>query len=350
MNILITGGCGFIGSNLAVALRGDGHKVTCLDNLLRRGSEILLNRVREYGSTFIHGDIRQPEDLDRIAGDFDLMIEASAEPSVLVGSAGADARFMLNNNLSGSINCFEWARERRVPVLFLSTSRVYPYDRINACTFEEKETRYELVEGPPGCSVDGISIEFPLPGARSLYGATKLCSELILQEYAAQYDLPCIINRCGVVAGPWQLGKVDQGVFTYWLAAHYFNRPLRYIGFGGQGKQVRDVLHVEDLVDLIRMQIEQIEGCRGQIFNAGGGRLANLSLLETTALCRELTGNAPEIGSDPETRPADVIWYVTENVSAQERFGWSPRRDGRKILGDIFEWLKSHEDCMKAIL
>ena len=107
----------------------------------------------------------------------------------------------------------------------------------------------------PGASPAGIAEDFPLEGARTLYGATKLAAELLVAEYADAFGLQAVIDRCGVIAGPWQMGKVDQGVFTYWMLAHHFGRPLRYIGYGGAGKQVRDLLHVDDLVDLVDEQL-----------------------------------------------------------------------------------------------
>jgi CDP-paratose 2-epimerase len=347
--LLITGGCGFVGSNLAVVLADAGHDVVCFDNLSRRGSEILLARVLEHGCRFVHGDIRNAEDFEKLRDDFDVLVECSAEPSVLVGSEGRDARYMINNNLAGSINCFEFARMRGSAVLFFSSSRIYPYSRINSLSFEELETRFEYAGDAPGVGHDGISVDMPLGGYRSLYGATKLSAEYILQEYAANYGVPAIIDRCGVIAGPWQLGKVDQGVFTYWLAAHYFGRDLKYIGFGGKGKQVRDLLHIDDLADLVKLQIDAIGDHRGTIFNAGGSRTANLSLAETTAICRELTGNAPAIAPDPNDRPADVIWYITDNRGI-ETFGWQPRRDGAQVLADTYTWLHEHESLFKSVL
>jgi CDP-paratose 2-epimerase len=349
MTILITGGCGFIGSNLAVTLAQSGHRVVTFDNLARLGSERLRERVLAHGCSSIHGDIRSPEDLERLRNSFDLLIECSAEPSVLVGSQGSDARFMINNNLNGSVNCFEFARTRRIPVLFMSTSRVYPYNTINQCTFSEEATRFELAAPMTGISSNGISTATPLPGIRSLYGATKLASELLLQEYSAQYDLPSLINRCGVIAGPWQLGKVDQGVFTHWLAAHYFKRPLHYIGFGGQGKQVRDLLHIQDLTELIVRQVETINGFRGEIFNVGGSRVANLSLRETSAICSSLTGHSLEIGSIPETRPADLKWYITDNGTTEATFNWHPKRSPATILSDTFNWLHEHEATFRPL-
>ena len=145
--VLITGGCGFIGSNLAVAFRRRGDRVVALDNLSRRGSEILQNRVLQAGAEFVRGDIRNPKDLDQVAGPVDLMIECSAEPSVLVGVDGNDAEFMVQNNLVGSLHCFEFARKRRAPVIFLSTSRVYPYDLLNRQEVVAVSPRYEANPG-----------------------------------------------------------------------------------------------------------------------------------------------------------------------------------------------------------
>ncbi|MBF0522279.1 MAG: NAD-dependent epimerase/dehydratase family protein [Candidatus Omnitrophica bacterium] len=352
-NILITGGCGFIGSNLAVYFADQGYTVTALDNLSRRGSELLRDRVEARGIKFVLGDVRRSQDLNSLKENFDLMVECSAEPSVLVGTNGQDARYLLDVNLQGAINCFEWARERRVPVIFLSTSRVYPYDQLNACQYKETSTRFEFVDGCAGVSAKGVSLDMPLKGVRSLYGTSKLCAELILQEYAALYDLPSIINRSGVIAGPWQLGKVDQGVFTFWLASHYFKKPLEYIGFGGEGKQVRDLLHVEDLNELIFKQAQCLivdnPKYRGDIFNVGGSCHSNLSLQEATALCSELTGNKLAIGKNLKTRPADVIWYITDNGNTGEIFDWIPKRSAKKILEDTFGWLKEDEADFKKI-
>ena len=222
--VLITGGCGFVGSNVSVRLSLRGDDVTCFDNLSRRGAEILLERIQEHDCRFVYGDVRNDEDLNKLSGDFDAMIECSAEPSVMVGANGNDAYFMVNNNLIGSIKCFEFCRKNRIPVIFLSTSRVYPYDAINSLVFEEIETRFVYSDNKESVSEKGITTGFDLRGLRSLYGATKLSSEFILREYSHNYDLPCIINRCGVIAGPWQLGKVDQGVFTYWIANHFFKK------------------------------------------------------------------------------------------------------------------------------
>lgn len=347
--VLITGGCGFIGSNLAVAFRKRGDRVVALDNLSRRGSEILKNRLLEAGAEFVRGDIRNPQDLDQVAGPVDLMIECSAEPSVLVGIDGNDAEFMVQNNLVGSLHCFEFARKRKAAVIFLSTSRVYPYDGLNRQEYREEATRFSPAAASAGFRPEGVGLDFPMDGARSLYGATKLASEIMLQEYSRQYDLPAVITRCGVVAGPWQLGKQDQGVFTYWLVSHMLKRPLSYIGFGGQGKQVRDLLHIDDLVDLVLLQAGRIAEFRGDVFPAGGSAFSSLSLQEATVLCQRLTGHRIPVSAQPENRPADVIWFLTDNQRTTERLGWKPVRDAETILRDIRDWLLAHPDLTAAI-
>ena len=348
-SILITGGCGFIGSNLAITLAAQGHRIAVVDNLSRRGSEVILRRIQEHGIAFHHGDIRNREDLARLPDGFETLIECSAEPSVMAGARGDDARRMISNNLSGAIECFEFAREREMAILFLSTSRVYPYTRINDAHYDEMATRY-VPSKDSEVPQAGIPVSFPLDGSRSLYGATKLAGELLLQEYGAAYSVPSLILRCGVVAGPWQLGKVDQGVFTFWLASHHFGRPLSYIGFDGKGKQVRDLMHVDDLGDLVTTVLPRIRDFRGSVFNAGGSLFSSLSLIETTALCREITGRSIAVGSQKETRPADVIWYVTDNAHTTSTFGWKPKRDAKTILADTHAWMSRHEDQFRSIL
>ena len=156
-------------------------------------------------------------------------------------------------------------------------------------------------------------------GHRTLYGATKLAAELLIEEYRASQGVPAVIDRCGVIAGPWQMGKVDQGVFTHWLLAHHFERPLTYIGFGGEGKQVRDLLHVEDLVDLVERQLLDPDAWDGATVNVGGGRECSLSLRETTEICRELTGNEVPIepvDRDPRGRCPHLPLRLREDSSA----------------------------------
>jgi len=350
--LLITGGAGFVGSNLAVSLasRHPDWDVVALDNLYRRGSELNLSRLEEAGVEFVKGDVREPGDLGRF-GELAALVECSAEPSVMSGVDG-DTSYLVHTNLSGAYNCLEAARRAGAFFLFLSTSRVYPVAPQLQLALEETPTRFELAAEQPvaGASAAGISEQFPLDGARTLYGTTKLAAELLIEEYRAAFGLRAVVDRCGVIAGPWQMGKVDQGVFTHWMLAHHFERPLKYIGFGGEGKQVRDLLHVEDLVDLVERQLLDPGAWDGRTVNAGGGRECSLSLRETTEICRELSGNEVPIEPLAETRAGDVPVYLSDCARLFGLDEWRPRRGARQVLADIHEWIAGDEERIAAAL
>ena len=352
MRVLVTGGAGFVGANLSLQLAGrhSDWKVVAFDNLHRRGSELNVPRLREAGVAFAHGDVREPSDLDEI-GEIDALVECSAEPSVLAGlDSGAD--YLVKTNLLGAHHCLELARKRGAQLVFLSTSRVYPVEQQNELNYREEASRFELEPEQPfeGVSEQGISERFPLDGERTLYGATKLAAELLITEYAAAFGLRAVVDRCGVIAGPWQMGKVDQGVFTHWMLSHYFNRELTYLGYGGQGKQVRDLISIDDVVDLVEHQLLHSEHWAGFVGNVGGGREISLSLVETTQLCRQLTGNTIQIASDSRTRKGDVPIYLSDCNLLYGHTDWRPRRVPQQILEAIFLWIREHERAVERAL
>ncbi len=350
--ICITGGAGFVGSNLALAFKRAHPKIEIIafDSLKRRGSELALDRLRAHGIRFQHGDIRCPEDLETLPA-FDLLLDCSAEPSVQAGATGSPA-YVLHTNLTGTIHCLEAARLRGAAVLFLSTSRIYPMDRLNALHHTESATRFawKADEGLPGLSAEGVAEDFPLPGVRSFYGASKLASEMLLQEYANAYGVKALINRCGVIAGPYQMGKVDQGVVTLWVARHLFGKPLSYNGYGGVGKQVRDVMHVDDVAALLLKQCSSLTAWDGRVYNVGGGNAISTSLLELTALCEEVTGNKIAIASVPETSPMDIRIYVTDARRVMRDYNWKPERSLRDIVTDVHRWIASDRARLEPIL
>lgn len=348
-HVLITGGCGFIGSTLARRFRGEGWDVTCFDNLRRRGSEHILPHLQSAGCRFVHGDIRRPDDLALLRDDYQLLVDCCAEPSVLAGREGHDAHALVSINLGGTLELAEFARVRRLPFIFLSTSRVYPYQALEALPRRAADTRFEVPAVPPHVTDQGLLPTFPLDGPRTLYGASKLASELLLREYAEAFDLPVLINRCGVVAGPWQLGKVDQGFLTYWMAAHLFGRPLTYLGYDGTGRQVRDILHADDLADLLLAQAARAAEFRGQVFHAAGGVAHSVSLLETTLLCRAISGRDTPMGGSAQGRPADVAWLALDSRATRQAFGWSPSRDPRQTLEDIHRWLNGEGAALRGL-
>jgi len=352
MKILITGGAGFVGSSLAIALKTNypDYQLLALDNLKRRGSELNLSRLKKADVEFVHGDIRNKEDFDALPA-VDVVIEASAEPSVLAGLDGTPD-YLINTNLFGTVNCLNYALKHKAAFVFLSTSRVYPIKTLESLNFVEEETRFALADEQPvpGASAKGIAENFPLDGPRSLYGTTKLASELLIQEYNEFYDLKTVINRCGVITGPWQMGKVDQGVMVLWVAKHYFQQQLGYFGYGGTGKQIRDMLHVADLYRLIDWQLHNLEKVNGQILNVGGGLESSASLQELTTICQEVTGHTIPIKAVEETRTADIRLYVTDNTKVTQLTGWRPEIGIKQIVGEIAEWLKENEADLAPIL
>jgi CDP-paratose 2-epimerase len=351
--ILITGGAGFAGSTVAIALKQyfPSARVIALDNLRRRGSELNLLRLAQADVQFVHGDIRTREDLLTLLPEAPgLLVECSAEPSAQAGYGGSP-EYVIQTNLVGSFHCLELARHTKADVIFMSTSRVYPFEALNDLPFIEEETRFTLAAEPtmPGASAVGISELFPLAGARSLYGMTKLAAELMVEEYADAYGMRYVINRCGLLTGPWQMAKVDQGVMVLWMAAHYFRRSLSYIGFEGTGKQVRDVLHIDDCCDLLVDQIRHFALYSGRCYNVGGGLGNSLSLQETTRLCAEITGNTIPISSSATTRPADVRLYISDHRLISSVNGWRPRRNTCSTLTDILHWLRQEEQKVRPL-
>src|SRR5262245_15410643 len=351
--VLVTGGAGFVGSNLALAFKRNRSTamVMVLDNLKRRGSELALARLGASGVKFMHGDVRISDDLAAI-GPVDLLIEASAEPSVHAGYDG-NPNYLIHSNLVGAVNCLEHARRYGSAIVFLSTSRVYPIAPLRALPLERAATRFVLRADTDvaGVTSAGISERFPLRGNRSLYGATKLAAELLIEEYKAMYGVRALVNRCGVISGPWQMGKVDQGFVVLWMARHLFGGSLNYMGFGGEGFQVRDVLHVDDLYDLVAKQLAEVNRHSAQAFyNVGGGMANSVSLRELTQFCQELSGKRIAIGQIAETRDADIPFYVSDCAAVQKAADWKPERKLSVLLENVWQWLVDHRDQLEPIL
>ena len=351
MRVLVTGGAGFVGGNLCVALaaRRSDWELVAFDNLHRAGSELNVPRLRAAGVTFVEGDVRDVDALNGV-GPIDALVEASAEPSVLAGvTDGVD--YLVGTNLVGAFQCLELCRRHGAQLVFLSTSRVYPVAALRDVSYSETDTRFAIdaVQAQGGVSEAGVSERFSLDGARTLYGATKLAAELLVTEYAATFGVRTVVNRCGVIAGPWQMGKVDQGVVAHWVLAHRFRRALTYIGYGGTGKQVRDVLHVDDLVELVVEQLDDPGHWAGRTFNVGGGVEVSVSLRELTTLCRELTHVEVDVTPAGEQRPGDVPIYVSDCSELFAHTAWRPQRTPRDIVKDIVAWVDTNEDALRQL-
>lgn len=348
--ILVTGGAGFVGSYICLKLKEEfaNVEVIAFDNLSRKGSQLNISRLESHGIRFIRGDVRNKKDLDM--NDIDLIIECSAEPSVMAGISSSP-EYLLETNVVGAINCFELARKSSADIIFLSTSRVYPVKRLNELQYEEIETRFTLKDSQKilGASSKGISEAFSLDGVRTLYGATKLSAELLLTEYIENYGIKGVINRCGLISGPWQMGKMDQGIIAYWLAAHIYGNNLSYIGWGGEGKQVRDVLHMNDLWSLLSIQIKDIQLFSGKIYNVGGGLGNSISLLELTNICKELSGDTVGIKHVPNTRAGDIRIYITDNTKIHSQTNWIPKKNVRTTVKEVYKWIIDNKEDLKNV-
>ncbi len=270
MKILITGICGFAGSVIARGLLEhiSGLAITGLDNLCRRGSETNVEPMRALGIDVRIGDIRNEADIAALP-PADWIIDCAANPSVLAGVDGkTSAKELLDHNLGGTIHLLEYCRRHGAGFLLLSTSRVYSIKPLAELPVEVHDDAFVPAVStfhfsPSTFSAHGVRETFPSDPPISLYGSSKKCSELLALEYGMTFDFPVRINRCGVLAGAGQFGKADQGIFSYWIHSWAARRPLKYIGFGGKGHQVRDCLHPRDLVPLIVKQINQTTRASG---------------------------------------------------------------------------------------
>jgi len=351
LHVLVTGGCGFAGCHLALHFREQGHQVCVMDNLVRRGSERNLGVLGRHGVLFVHGDVRNPEDLDQLPGGIELICDTSAQPSVVTGYA--NPLFDITNNGLGAIHILEYARRGTIPVMFWSSNRVYGADRLNALPRRETSTRYEydaeawkklpMGQRPPGFDpIHGVSEDFSIDGGqRSIYGLSKLIADTACQEYAHAYDVPVVVNRFGVLSGAGQFGHTDQGWVVWWAIAHWFGLPLKFLGW--HGKQVRDVLFIPDMLQLVDAQLGRIDQFRGEVFNAGGGAGNSISLSEATRMMQEMTSRTTPVTDSEEVRKGDIVLYWTDNRKAENQLGWKPRTDLRAGFDSIFQWIRENE-------
>ena len=340
MKLLLTGACGFVGTALseAIAAAGIGWEVVGVDNLCRPGSEMNRARLMKLGVRLVHGDLRCQSDVDGLPG-VDWVVDCAANPSVLAGADGhASSRQLVEHNLVGTIQLLEKCKRDRAGFVLLSTSRVYSIEPLSKLPVEARDGAYRLRPDavlPQGVSPRGVDETFSTASPVSLYGATKLASEALALEYGAAFGFPVWVNRCGVLAGAGQFGRVDQGIFSYWINAHLRRRPLRYIGFDGGGHQVRDCLHPRDLLPLLRQQISAGDRVAvPRLLNVGGGIESACSLRQLTDWCDARFGTHP-VAREPIPRPFDLPWVVLDADQAREVWSWRPQTATTGILEEI---------------
>ena len=351
MKLLITGICGFVGSTLTRALleSTENFQIFGVDNFIRPGSELNRRELARLGVKISHADVRSATDFETLPA-VDCVIDAAANPSVLAGVDGkTSSRQLLEHNLGGTINILEYCKHHRSGLILLSTSRVYSVPPLAALPVEIHQRAFRPKASatlPDGLTAAGVGEAFSTAPPISLYGSSKLASEVIALEYADTFHFPVWINRCGVLAGAGQFGKADQGIFSFWINSHLRRRSLKYIGFDGGGHQVRDCLHPRDLVPALLAQMKYRGHDQPRISNFSGGAANSMSLAQLTEWCDARFGQHA-VASDANPRPFDIPWMVLDSSQAAKAWNWAPKISLENILDEIAKHAEQHPDWLE---
>jgi CDP-paratose 2-epimerase len=341
MNILITGGAGFIGSHLAHHFCSAGHTVTVFDNLSRRGSETNLEWLRQNAPAgtlkFVQGDIRDAGQVAGAARGQQAILHLAAQ--VAVTTSVLDPRTDFEINALGTFNTLEAARASGANPIFIYTSTNKVYGGMDEARIVEGPNRYAFAGMPLG-----VPETWPLD-FHSPYGTSKGCGDQYVRDYARIYDLPTVVFRQSAIYGPRQFGVEDQGWLAFFAIRAALDQPITIYG---DGKQVRDILYIDDLVRLFQLAIDHIDRCRGQIYNVGGGPDFTLSIwTETGPLLKQISGVDVEVGY-ADWRPGDQRIYVSDIRKAGQELGWRPQVAPAEGLARMWQWIASNQDLFKA--
>ena len=339
MKILITGGCGFVGSNLAIYLKKKlkKAKISTLDNLSRKGSEINRVRLKSYKIENLKIDISDFKKIKKLP-KYNLVIDCCAEAAIEASKLDPDR--VISTNLIGTYNILKKCVKDKSKIIFLSSSRVYSIRAlrklIGKINLKSKiKKKYKINE------------KFNIFGPKSLYGLSKLSSEELIREFNYENNINYIINRLGVISGPWQFGKQDQGFVSLWIGRHINKKKLRYIGFGGYGNQLRDVIHIDDVCEIISIQIKNFIKIKNNTFNVGGGIKNAISLKDLTLKCQLITNNKVKIGKNKKTSNYDIPYYVTDNKKISKFYNWLPKKNIDQIIQDVYFWIISERNVLR---
>ena len=331
---LITGGAGFVGTNLADRILSDGGRVLVFDNLARAGVEENLAWLTERHGDAVDveiADVRDANAVDRAMAHADRAFHLAAQ--VAVTTSLDEPLLDVDVNLQGTINVLEAARARSRPpaILFTSTNKVY--GGLDDVDLTQRATRYEPIDG--ALLDHGIGERRPLQFATP-YGCSKGAADQYVLDYARSYGLPTVVFRMSCIYGPHQFGTEDQG----WVA-HFLIRALQEtpICVFGDGKQVRDVLFVDDLVDAFLCAHADIGRLSGRAFNIGGGVENTVSLVELLDIITEQNGRRPEVEFGPWRR-GDQRYYVSDTSSFTKATGWQPRTAPPEGVARLLDWLR----------
>ncbi|MDH4207449.1 MAG: SDR family NAD(P)-dependent oxidoreductase [Anaerolineae bacterium] len=329
--VLVTGGAGFIGSNLSHRLLSQGHEVVIYDNLSRAGTKKNLAWLRQnHGQSFtlIQADVRDYPSLQRAVVGCDVVYHLAGQ--VAVTWSVSDPREDFEINALGTLNALEAVRSCETPPILLFTSTNKVYGGMEEVEIVELETRHAYASLPQGVS-EVQPLDFHSP-----YGCSKGAADQYVRDYARIYGLRTVVFRMSCIYGPRQFGVEDQGWVAHFLIASVLGRPITIYG---DGKQVRDVLYVDDLVAAMESAVERIDATGGQVYNLGGGPENTISVwTEFHGLLRELLGHPVEV-SYADWRPGDQLVYVSDTRKAQRELDWRPRVPVREGIERLFRWV-----------
>ena len=349
MRILITGVCGFVGSTLARGLIAAGHQVTGFDSYIRPGSETNREPLERLGVKVITADLRHAAEMAALPAS-DFVIDAAANASVLAGVDGrTSSRELVDHNLLGTVNILEYCKTHRAGFILLSTSRVYsiaPLAALPVVVARQAFAPDQKASLPAGLTTAGLDETFATTAPISLYGATKLASEALALEYGEAFGFPVFVNRCGVLAGAGQFGRADQGIFAFWINAWLRKRPLKYLGFGGHGHQVRDCLHPRDLLPLLEQQFATPQlAATDRLVNLSGGAASAMSLRQLSEWCERRFG-PHAVAQDGTPRSFDIPWIVLDHAKAARLWHWQPVTPTRTLLEEVARHAEEHPDWL----
>lgn len=343
--ILILGGCGFVGYNLAEYLFKKGFEVFVADNLVRRGSEISLIKLKKLGIKFIHCDIRNKEDFLNLP-KVDLILNCAAQPSAV---NYANPEFDITNNTYGVVNILEHCRKTQTPIILWSTNKCYSGNLVNSIKRTIKNRRFFWEENQQnnviGWSLDGFNENLSVNGTdHSIYGVSKISADLIVQEWSDAFKIPAICNRFSCLAGPNQWGKAEQGWVTWFAIANELELPIEVFGF--QGNQVRDCLFSKDLNLLIEKQISKIDNYFGEFFNVGGGKDITISVNEAVDVLQQKNKPWSKVVYHDEQRRADQAIYISDISKVKSHFSWEPKINISEGYDEILYWVKNNKNIL----
>jgi len=336
MKVIVTGGCGFVGSNICEFLKKLSFQVVSVDNLSKTYSKLNLKRLNNLEIKNYNIDVSKKNKFFKLNYKSDIIIDCCADPAV--ESSKKDILKNINNNLITTYNVLEKAKKDNSKLIFISTSRIYP--------IKDSRQKFNIFLKKKNKSL--FNEDSNIIGPKTIYGFSKLASEMLIKEYNYAFNIDYLINRCGLITGPWQFGKVEQGLVSLWLWKHLNkDNNLYYKGYNGSGNQIRDILFINDLCELLYLQIKKFKKIKNQTFCVGGGIKNSVKLNQLTKICEEITKNKLKIKNDLSTSIYDIPFYITSLNKVKKYYNWLPKTDLRKGLYVILKWMKNNYNLIK---